>query len=78
MILAEYICYSRGHNSAIMTRMNILFPNAHVQCRSELCSKFQMTASNTVGGVAEIQTVVRCNMVKICILFKGHNSAIMT
>ena len=78
MILAEYICYSRGHNSAIMTRMKILFPNAHVQCMSELCCKFQMPASNTVGGVAETQTVVRCDMVKICMLFKGHNSAIMT
>ena len=80
MILAEYtcICYSRGHNSAIMTIMKILFPNAHVQCMSELCSKFHLTASNTVGGVAETQTVVWCNMVKICMLFKGHNSAIMT
>ena len=78
MILAEYICYSRGHNSAILTRMKILFPNAHVQCMSELCCKFQMPASNTVGEVAETQKVVRCNMVKICMLFKGHNSAIMT
>ena len=77
MILAEYICYSRGHNSAIMTRIKILFPNAHVQCMSELCSKFQIPASNNVGGVAETLTVVRCYMVKICMLFKGHNSAIM-
>ena len=68
MILAEYICYYRGHNSAIMTREKILFPNAHVQCMSELCcKKIQMSASNTVGGVAETQTVVRCDMVKICI-----------
>ena len=51
-----------------MTRMKILFPNAHVQCMSELCSKFQMTASNIVGGVAETQTVVLCNMVKICVI----------
>ena len=78
MILAEYICYSRGHNSAIMTIMKILFPNAHVQCMSELCCKFQMPASNTVGGTAETQTVVRCDMVKLCMLFKGYNSAIMT
>ena len=78
MILADYICYSRGHNSAIMTRMKILFPNAHVQCMSELCCKFQMPASNTVGGVAETQTVVRYDMVKMCTLFKGHNSAMMT
>ena len=34
--------------------------------------QIQMPASNTVGGVAETQTVVRCDMVK------GHNSAIMT
>ena len=61
-----------------MTRMKILFPNAHVQCMSELCSKFQMPTSNTVGGVAETQTVVRCDMVKICMLSKRHNSAIMT
>ena len=61
-----------------MTRMKILFPSAHVQCMSELCCKFQMPALNTVGGVAETQTVVRCDMVKICMLFKGHNSAIMT
>ena len=32
-----------------------------------------MPASNTVGGVAETQTVVRCDM-----LSKGHNSAIIT
>ena len=77
MILTEYICYSRGHNSEIMTRIKILFPNAHVQCMSLLCCKFQMPASNTVGGVAKTQTVVQCDMVKICMLFKGHNSAIM-
>ena len=40
--------------------------------------QIQMPASNTVGGVAETQTVVRCDMVKICMLFKGHNSARMT
>ena len=40
--------------------------------------QIQMPASNTVGGVAETQTVVRCDMVKICMLFKGHNSAVMT
>ena len=44
----------------------------------ELCRKFQMPASNAVGGVAETQTVVWCDMVKICLLFKGNNSAIMT
>ena len=32
-----------------------------------------MPTSNTVGGVAETQTVVQCDMVKICMLFKGHN-----
>ena len=61
-----------------MTRTKILFPNAHVQCMSELCCKFQMPASKTVGGAAETQTVGQCIMVKICTLFKGHNSAIMT
>ena len=40
--------------------------------------QIQMPASNTVGGDAETQTVVRYDMVKICTLFKGHNSAIMT
>ena len=74
MILAEYICYSREHNSAIMIKMKILFPNPHVQCMSELWCKFQMPASNTVGGVVETQTVVRCDMVKICLLFNGYNS----
>ena len=78
MILAEYVCYSRGHTSAIMARMKILFTNAHVQCMSELYCKFKMPASNFVGGVAETQTVVRCDMVKTCLLFKRHNSAIMT
>ena len=39
--------------------------------------QIQMPASNTVGGVAETQTVVLCDMVKICMLFKGHNSAVM-
>ena len=77
-MLAEYVCYSRGHNDAIMTKMKILFPYAPVQCMSELWIKFQMPESNTVGEVVETQTVVRCDMVKICLLFNGHNSAIMT
>ena len=54
VILAEYVCYSREHNSAIMTKIKILFPN--VQCMSELWCKFKMPASNTVGGVVETQT----------------------
>ena len=78
MILAEYVCYSRGHNSAIMTKVKMLFPYAHVQCMSELWIKFQMSASNIVGGVVETQTVVWCDMVKICLLFNRHYSAIMT
>ena len=49
-----------------------------MECMPELCCKFQMPASNTVGGVVETQTVVGCDMVKICTLFKGHKSAIMT
>ena len=76
--MAEYVCYSRGHNSAIMIKMKILFPNAHVQCMSELWCKFQTPTSNTVEGAVETQTVVRCDMVKISLLFNGHNSAIMT
>ena len=34
-----------------------------------LCSRFQIPASNTVGGVAETQTVLQCDMVKnMCII----------
>ena len=50
---------------------------------SELYYKFQIPASNIVGGVVETQTVLQCDMaqcemVKICMLCKGINSAIMT
>ena len=49
----------------------ICFFYAHVQCMSELCCKFQIPASNTVGGVAETGTVLQCYMVKIDMSFKG-------
>ena len=49
----------------------------HVQSMPELCSKFQIPASNTVG-VAETRTVLQYNMDKICMPFKGQNSAKMT
>ena len=45
---------------------------------SDLCSNFQIPASNTVGGVRVTQTVLQCDIVKICISFRGHNSAIMS
>ena len=38
---------------------------------SELACKFQIPASNVVGGVAETRTVLQCTMVKICMSFKG-------
>ena len=41
---------------------------------SELCSKFQITASNTVGGVAKTRTVWS----KYVCYIRGYNSAIMT
>ena len=34
---------------------------------SELCSKFQISASNTEGGVAETQTVLQYDMKKYVI-----------
>ena len=45
---------------------------------SDLCSNFQIPASNTVGGVRVTQTVLQYDIVKICISFRGHNSAIMS
>ena len=44
---------------------------AHTNCMSELCSKFQSSALNTVGGVAETQTVLQSAMINICMSFKG-------
>ena len=70
----EHVCHLGGHNSAIMTWIKICFLHAHAQCKSELCCKFQIPASHTVGGAAKTQTVLqvlKCNMVKICMLFKG-------
>ena len=45
---------------------------------SVLCSKLQIHASNFVGGVAETQTVLQCDMVKISMSVKGYNSGIIT
>ena len=36
-------------------------------------SKFQIPASNTVAGVAETRIVLQCEMVKICMSFKGNS-----
>ena len=47
------------------------FLHAHAKCMSELCSKFQIPESNTVGGVAETRTVLQFDMVKICMSFRG-------
>ena len=45
---------------------------------SDLCCNFQIPGSNTVGGVSVTQTLLQCDIVKICISFRGHNSAIMS
>ena len=69
MTIGEDVCRLRGHNSAIITRNKIPFPSC--ACISELCSKFQTAASNIVGGVAETRKLLLCDMVKICMSFKG-------
>ena len=71
MAKGEHVCHLRGHYSAIMTRIKICFLYAHVQCMSELFSKFEIPTSNTLGGVAETQTVLKCVMVKICMSLRG-------
>ena len=64
-VIWSKICMSfRGHNSAIVSWVIILFPYAHVQCMSELCSKFQILASNT-SGVAETRTVLK-SVTSVC------------
>ena len=65
MTNGEHVCCLRGHKSAIMNWIKILFPS----CISRLCSTFQIPASNTVGGVAETRTIIQCAMVKISMLF---------
>ena len=74
MTESEHVCRLRGHNSAIMIWIKILFP----LCMSDLCINFQIPASNTVGGVRVTQTVLQCDTVKIYITFRGHYSAIMS
>ena len=44
-------------NSAIKTWIKILFLYAHARCMPELCCKFQIPASNTVG-VAETNITI--------------------
>ena len=66
----------RGHNSAIMTGSKFHFLHANARCMSEMCSKFQISASNTIGGVVEIQTVLQSDMVKIVCHSRRQNSAI--
>ena len=45
---------------------------------SDLRSNFEIPASNTVGEVRVTQTVLQCDIVKIYISFRGHNSAILS
>ena len=66
------ICISfRGHNSAIMPWIKILFPLCMCQCISELCCKFPIPTSNTVGGDAETRTVLQCDMVQNMYVIQG-------
>ena len=53
MTEGEHVCCirGRGYNSAM-----------HFQCMSDLCRKFQIAASNTVRGFAEIQIVTHNNV----------------
>ena len=57
--MVQNMCHSRGCNSAIMTFIKFCFLYAHVQCISELCFKYQVPASNILGGVAETRTVLK-------------------
>ena len=54
-----------------MSLNKLFFLHTHAQCTSELCSKFQIPAYNTVGGVAETRTVLQRDMVQICMSVKG-------
>ena len=40
-------------------KSKVCFHYIHVQCISELCCKFQIPESNTVGRVAETRTVLQ-------------------
>ena len=48
MTKGEHVCRLMGDNSANMTWIKILFLYARAKCISELCCKFQISASNTV------------------------------
>ena len=62
--MVQNMCHSRGCNSAIMIESKFCFLYAYVQCISELCFKFQVPASNTLGAVAETRIVLQCDMVQ--------------
>ena len=64
----EPACPFRGHNSAKNIWKTMRYLYAHAQCMSELCSKFQTPASNTVR-VAETQIILQCDIVKRCMSF---------
>ena len=49
----------------------LYFPCAQVQCMSELCIKFQIPATNTVGADVETRTVLQCNMVQNMYVIQG-------
>ena len=72
MLWWKYVCHSGGPGS------KFCFPHAHVQCMSELCSKFQIPATNTVGADAETRTRLQCDMVQNLCHLRGQNSEIMT
>ena len=79
MTKGEHVCFLRGHNSIIKTGIKICFLHAYAKCIHELCSKSQILnqiLKNTEGGIAEARTIPQCDMVKICISFRGYNSAI--
>ena len=43
----------------------------YVQCISELCFKFQVPASNTLGGIAATKIVLQCGMVQNMCFIQG-------
>ena len=68
-----HLCHSGGILLQKWPRSKFCFPDAHVQCISELCCKFRIPASNTVEGLTDTCTVLheQCDIVKICISCKG-------
>ena len=74
-VQCDIVCISfRGHNSAIMSWIKKSFSLMHMfnaQCMPELCCKFQIPTSNTVGVDAETRTVLQCDMVKNMSVIQG-------